>query len=138
MNLYTHYREVPAVHPPCVYVLVDPRAPHAPRYVGSSRALRDRLKGHHKAFSAARNETFDAWLKELLSQGVQPALRVVAVYETEAECRSAEWKIAARWRRRGIQLTSTHVPPVCDTTLYYAGQGWRGAWAEMRRLRAAA
>lgn len=136
--MYTDYRQVPDVHPPCVYMLVDPRTPNAPRYLGSSRALRVRLKGHHKPFSASRNERFAAWFSELVAAGVRPAMRVVAVYETEAQCRSAEWKIAARWKRRGIALTSTHVPPVCDTSLYYAQFGWAGALAEVRRMRDAA
>lgn len=135
MSLYTHCSQIPEIHPPCVYALVDPRRPHAPRYVGSSRTLRTRLKGHHKPSEPARNSRFAEWLGFLAADGVKPALRVVAVFATEQQCRSAEWKIAGRWRRRGIALTSTHVPPVADRALYYAQFGWAGALAEERRLR---
>jgi hypothetical protein len=116
---FTDWREIPEQTPPCVYALVDPRTPNTPRYLGSTIQPGMRLKKH--AGIRAANEQMRAWKDAMRADGVSPAMRIVAVYETEKECRSAEWKIAARWERRGIALFGEHVPPLWDSHLAAAG-----------------
>ena len=120
MKLFTDHRAISPVHPPCVYVLVDPRRPHAPRYVGSSRALRERLKCHQK-WHASRNQAFAAWAEQLAREGVRPALRVVATYASETDARRAEWRLQQRWTRRGVALVSMVVAPAEDFHVQAAG-----------------
>ncbi len=131
MKLFTDHRAISPVHPPCVYVLVDPRRPHAPRYVGSSRALRERLKCHQKGH-ASRNQAFAAWAEQLAREGVRPALRVVATCASETDARRAEWRLQQRWSRRGVALLSMVVAPAEDYHLWAAGPRARFArsWGE--------
>lgn len=125
--LYTDWRGIPMTHPPCVYVLVDPRRPYAPRYVGSSRALRERLKCHQKGH-ASRNQAFADWVQQLASEGVRPALRVVVTCASETDARRAEWRLQERWTRRGVALVSMVVAPAEDGHL-----PWSGARARLAR-----
>lgn len=131
MKLFTDHRAISPVHPPCVYVLVDPRRPYAPRYVGSSRALRERLKCHQKGH-ASRNQAFAAWAEQLAREGVRPALRVVATCASETDARRAEWRLQQRWTRRGVALLSMVAPPAADGHLPLSGARARLArsWGE--------
>jgi len=130
---FMHWRDIPEHTPPCVYVLVDPREPNRPRYLGSTIQPRERLKKHARRH--ATNNDMQAWRDAMLADGIAPAMRIVRVCETERECRSAEWKIAARWKRRGVRFYCIHVPPPDDTCLYYATFGWAGALAEVKARR---
>ena len=130
-TMYTAPSQISTDHPPCVYVLVDPRWPSAPRYVGSSRALRERLRGHQK-HGATRNPEFAAWVQQLAAEGVRPALRVVVTFDSEASARRAEWRIQRRWERLGLPLVSKVTAPVEDYHLTWAGARARLArhWPE--------
>lgn len=119
-----------------MYCLVDPRQPNLPRYLGSTIQPRERLKKHLSRH--ATNRDLQAWKDAMRADGVAPLLRIVSVCESERECRSKEWKIAARWGRRGIRFFCTHVAPPDDQCLYYASLGWAGALAEVKARRQAA
>jgi hypothetical protein len=85
--------------------------------VGSSRALRERLRGHQK-HGATRNPEFAAWVQQLAAEGVRPALRVVVIQR--------------RWERLGLPLLSKVTAPVEDYHLTWAGARARLArhWSE--------
>lgn len=135
-QLFTDWRDIPKEAPPCVYALVDPRAPHRPRYLGSTIKAGQRLKEHNKRYLS--NTGLQAWRDAMVAEGVAPAMRIVRVCETERECRSAEWKTARRWQRRGIVLYGEHVPPVWDYYLGYASRRFPGAIAEVKAQQGAA
>jgi hypothetical protein len=99
--------------------------------VGSSRALRERLRGHQK-HGATRNPEFAAWVQQLAAEGVRPALRVVVTFDSEASARRAEWRIQRRWERLGLPLLSKVTAPVEDYHLTWAGARARLArhWSE--------
>jgi predicted GIY-YIG superfamily endonuclease len=125
--MYLNKHEVPAGLPPCVYVLVDPRQPNAPRYVGSSRDLIGRVKSHQSRWPC-RNDEFDRWWKQLDADGVRPALRVVAVFDTIEEARRAEWRVQQRWANKGLPLVSRVWPAADEGHL-----SWMWARARMNR-----
>lgn len=133
---FTDWRDIPVNVPPCVYSLADARAPYTPRYLGSSAHLRDRFRSHCTK-SGVILPAGD-WKTSVRGSGSALLLRVVAVHRTERECRSAEWKIAQRWQRRGVLLLGRHVAPVWDRTKLYAGLGWPGAIRTLRQERPAA
>lgn len=133
---FVDWRSIPEHTPPCVYALVDPRWPNQPRYLGSTIKAAQRLKEHNKRY--ASNSALQSWRDGLKAAGVGCALRIVAVFATERECRSAEWKIADRWKRRGIVLLGEHVPPVWDAHLAAAGMYRRAPFPSDDFVRSAA
>ena len=108
---FTDWRDIPKGMHPCVYCLVDPREPNRPRYVGVTKNPWKRMQGH---WATSHQHDTEAWKASLLAAGVKCAVRIVAVFETTEEAHRAEWRIAARWRRRGVKLLGEHRPPAFD------------------------
>jgi len=88
-----------------VYALFDPREPEAIRYVGLSNDMSRRLTDH---LSEARRhcKTFVRkshklnWLAGLLTDGLKPAIRTLAIVETAQEAARVEQAYIARLRKR--------------------------------------
>lgn len=125
--IFTDWKQVPADFPPCVYYLADPRTPNAPRYVGSSRALQSPFKKHMRR--SARSRDVGEWFRELRAANVTPILRVVLLCDDALSAHRAEWRIALRWKRRGIGIVGEHVPPTADEDVVSAGQRFR-SWSD--------
>jgi predicted GIY-YIG superfamily endonuclease len=94
---------------PCVYFLADPRTPNAPRYIGSTNKPAARLWSHAKRH-ASRAGDAEAWFAAVRADGFEPIMRVVATYATVEDARRAEWRLACRWRRRGLPIVGKHHP----------------------------
>lgn len=123
-RLVTNWRDIPSDHPACVYALVDPRTPRAPRYVGASRSLRERLHSHCKTLNG-KSVAFRAWIESLRADGVAPALFVVSLHEDYEAARKAEWRLMQRWERRGVTLTSAPSKSIAEK--YLGARQWRVA-----------
>jgi predicted GIY-YIG superfamily endonuclease len=96
------------VTPGYVYFLADPRTPRHPRYVGSTKQPALRAHQHQKDVGAG-NAAFADWKQSLRAAGVAPLLVIVSDYPSVADALEAEWRIAARWQRRG--LSDLNRPP---------------------------
>lgn len=108
---FTDWRDIPKDAPPCVYCLVDPRAPFRPRYLGATKNLRNRMQQH---WAPSHQHDAELWKGTLRADGVKCAVRVVEVFATANDAFRAEWRIAARWRRRRIALLGKHDRPSND------------------------
>jgi len=133
--MFTHWEQVPEDFPPCVYFLADSRTPNAPRYVGSSRALRTRFKKHSRP-TARHGVDAELWFTPLFAAGQRPVLRVVQSFATVEEARRLEWRLALRWARRGVQIFGNHCPPTDDEGNRPLMHNWSTALPHARELAA--
>ena len=86
-----------------LYYLADPRTPRAPRYIGSTKCPEMRAAGHATG-SHRGNPAFAEWKACLRAQGIAPLLVVITEIEDRTDAFRAEWRLVARWRRRGLPL----------------------------------
>lgn len=112
------WTDVPIRFGPCVYFLADPRTPNRPRYVGATINPRGRLSDHQRGKVVPRDDVF-AWFCELRAHKLKPVMRVVARYATGLDAQRAEWRLAWRWKRRGLRIVGFHRPPADDRDLFY-------------------
>ncbi len=85
-----------------IYALVDPRT-GAIRYIGiTSKILKRRLSAHIAVAKAGEQTHRAAWIRNLLSQALTPA--IVLLQETDDVAREAYW--IAEYRAMGADLTN--------------------------------
>lgn len=86
-------------------MLVDPRAPEVPRYIGkTSQGLSRRLVGHlFEAKSGTRNHKAN-WIRSLVAEGITPEITPLVVARSEDELNGLECAWIARVRELGLPL----------------------------------
>lgn len=114
------YDRAPVTH--YLYFLADPRTPRRARYVGVTKDPARRARNHSRAFGGSME--FQQWKRGLREEGLAPLMFVLSVYPTLADGIAAEWRLMARWRRRGCDLLS-RVVAMTDEDTYLT-------WAEAR------
>lgn len=88
-----------------IYQLVDPRD-NLPHYVGYTFSLERRLE-QHLAGDSSHNVKKDAWLKELLSLGLDPLIQEIEVVRgTPADALARETYWIRRLTNEGMPLTN--------------------------------
>ena len=88
-----------------IYVLVDPRAPDVPRYVGqTSRPLTVRLAAHLLKARKGGHEISARGIRKLLADGISPEIKAIDSAETESDLNALERKHIAAFRSAGLRL----------------------------------
>jgi hypothetical protein len=95
----------------CIYALYDPRLPEPDgrhiRYIGLSIDPFRRLEQHvYEARGDGERRRMCRWIRELLRDGVQPAVTVLNVVHTEGEAADLERRRIDQLRASGFRLTN--------------------------------
>lgn len=89
-----------------VYVLVDPNDGEI-RYVGYTRCLCARLKGHLQESQVYwLKDARGAWIRSLTDDGLEPILSPIAGFHTEDEAKEAEKDWIRRFMAIGCNLVN--------------------------------
>lgn len=85
-----------------VYALCEPETGEI-RYIGYSRDAHHRLRKHLRDRA---NNYRCKWIRELVSRGLSPRLKVLCIVQGQLEAKRIEVELIAAYRRRGARLTN--------------------------------
>lgn len=86
-----------------VYELVDPRT-NSIGYVGITDDPNERYSQH--ILVKGTNGRKDAWIDQLLQEGVRPQMKIVEIVEDEQEARKREGELIRRYLEQNIPITN--------------------------------
>lgn len=119
-----------------LYALVDPRAPRRPRYIGITKDPEMRLRKH--IANSGANASLNDWKAQLRAAGVQPMMLYLDRFDERAAAEAAEWRLIARWQRRGLADCNAQPLAMKALTAMSVSRARRGAvWPSIRRAMAA-
>jgi hypothetical protein len=98
--------DILSLTPHCVYALIDPRT-EAIRYIGLSIDPIDRLRRHIQRARRGAPSHKDNWIRQLLSLGIKPKVKVLETLCTREEACNREQYLISQATARGWNLTNS-------------------------------